>query len=220
MYSSNYTPADFSQLDSNNPNFIFLIQGALSRILFTQEKVGGFHLKRIGRAALFLMFIVVLNGYAQVHEINGSPFETDGAPLPQRLKNSGEKAILVDPKEHVWGAYNIAGKLIRWGIATTGARLCTGEKGSCRTSTGTFRIYSLGNNACVSLKYDNASMPYCMYFNGGQALHGSSDVRFENVSHGCVRVHIDDAKWLRYHFVEGPATRNGYRGTKIVILSY
>jgi lipoprotein-anchoring transpeptidase ErfK/SrfK len=63
-------------------------------------------------------------------------------------------------------------------------------------------------------------MPYCMYFSGGEALHGSTDIQFENISHGCVRIHIDDAKWLRYHFVEGPTMANNFRGTKVTIKSY
>ncbi len=63
-------------------------------------------------------------------------------------------------------------------------------------------------------------MPYCMYFTGSQAIHGSNEVEFSNVSHGCVRIHVDDAKWLRYKFVEGPDLANNYRGTKIVIMDY
>ena len=63
-------------------------------------------------------------------------------------------------------------------------------------------------------------MPYCMFFNGGQALHGSNQVVRANASHGCVRVHVSDAKWLRYHFVEGPSAANFYHGTKIIIKPY
>jgi lipoprotein-anchoring transpeptidase ErfK/SrfK len=59
-----------------------------------------------------------------------------------------------------------------------------------------------------------------MYFSGGQAIHGSNEVVFDNVSHGCVRVHVEDAKWLRYQFVEGPNPANRYRGTRIFIEPY
>lgn len=158
--------------------------------------------------------------YAQIYEINGSPFATEGAPLPQHIKATFEKMIIVDPREHAWGAYSPRGKLIRWGIATAGADSCSDSDMTCRTKIGKFRIYSLGSEACSSNKFDNAPMPYCMFFNGGQAIHGSNDVEFENVSHGCVRVHIDDAKWLRYHFVEGPNLTNHFRGTSILIRTY
>ena len=157
---------------------------------------------------------------AQMVEISGSAFATDGAPMPQSIRHPGEKVIIVDPHEHVWGAYNANGKLIRWGIAAAGRDECRETGDPCRTQSGTYRIYSLGGADCVSHKYDNAPMPYCMYFNGSEALHGSSEVEFENISHGCVRIHVDDAQWLRYHFVEGPVAANQYRGTRIVIRPY
>jgi lipoprotein-anchoring transpeptidase ErfK/SrfK len=59
-----------------------------------------------------------------------------------------------------------------------------------------------------------------MFFNGGQGLHGSYEVVRANVSHGCVRLHVDDARWLRYNFVDGPNMSNGYRGTKVIIRPY
>jgi len=176
------------------------------------------------RYSAILLFIFVslfsYSSYSQVYEINGSPFATEGAPLPQRIKSQDEKVIIVDPATHVWGAYAANGALVRWGIATAGADECSDSDDSCRTNIGEFRIYSLGNSGCASNKYDNAPMPYCMFFNGGQAIHGSSDVQFNNVSHGCIRLHIDDAKWLRYEFAEGPARTNNYLGTKVIIKSY
>lgn len=166
----------------------------------------------------FLLFISLLPAYAI--EISGSPFATDGAPLPQYIKNPGEKVIIVDPRENTWGAYSTSGKLIRWGIATAGSSQCDDSNASCRTAVGDFRIHSLGNANCISHKYNGAAMPYCMFFNGSQALHGSDDIQFRNVSHGCVRIHVDDAKWLRYHYVEGPNANNQFRGTKIIVRPY
>lgn len=173
------------------------------------------------KTVCFTAFLICsFSSYAYVYEISGSPFATDGAPLPQRINTRGEKTVLVDPAEHAFGAYAANGKLIRWGIATAGAYQCADSNDSCRTRTGQFRVYSVGDAACISRKYDGAAMPYCMFFNGGQALHGSSDVRFDNVSHGCIRLHVDDAKWLRYHFVEGPGSANHYRGTRVVVEGY
>lgn len=173
-----------------------------------------------GISAAFCILILSNLANAYTYEISGSPFATEGAPLPQHLQRNVEKTVLVDPSNHVWGAYNANGKLIRWGIATAGANDCRDSKGSCRTDVGNFRVYSLGGPGCTSRKFDDAPMPYCMYFNGGQALHGSSDVQFSNVSHGCVRLHNDDAQWLRYHFVEAPKLSNHFRGTKVVIRPY
>lgn len=171
---------------------------------------------------IFLTMIIALFSFlawAQVYEVSGSPFATEGAPLPAFFKTT-EKLILIDPQEHVWGAYRSNGKLLRWGIASAGANACRENGKPCRTQHGTFRIYSIGNENCISHKYDDAPMPYCMYFNGNQALHGSNEVEFENISHGCVRIHIDDAKWLHDNFVEAPKAVNHFRGTVIIVKSY
>ncbi len=175
--------------------------------------------------AFIFMCAFTLNSHAEeYYEISGSPFATNGAPLPAKIKSRGEKLIIVDPNEHAWGAYSVAGKLIRWGIATTGSPQCRDSNQSCRTKVGTFRIYSLGDVGCYSTKFPvpegGASMPYCMYFSGGQAIHGSDDVAYENASHGCVRVHIDDAKWLRYKFIEAPNPSNQHHGTQVIIKPY
>ena len=170
---------------------------------------------------LLLSTLISTTALAQaVYEISGSAFATSDAPIPAKIKSPLEKLIVIDPKAHVYGAYNANGKLIRWGIASAGRTICNDTGEHCRTKTGAFRIYSLGNANCYSHKYNDASMPYCMYFNGSEALHGSNDVEFDNVSHGCVRVHNDDAEWLRFHFVEGPTSTNHYLGTKIIIKSY
>lgn len=178
------------------------------------------HFKLLTRACLIILLLNSVSIRAQVVEINGSPFATEGAPLPAYHKTGNEKMILVDPRNHLWGAYRQNGRLLRWGIATTGSDTCPEGDGSCRTSVGSFRVYTRGDENCQSQKYNNAPMPYCMYFNGGQALHGSSDIHFANKSHGCVRVHLDDAKWLHDHFVELPNNSNGYRGTIVQIMPY
>lgn len=169
------------------------------------------------------IFLFTITVNAEPVEIDASAFGTSGAPLPEYIKPPHEKLIVVHPVDNVWGAYNAKGKLIRWGIATAGGNhSCSGK--SCKTGVGNFRIYSLGSESCISKKFPEpnggAAMPYCMFFNGGEAIHGSSDIQFNNVSHGCVRVHVADAKWLRYHFVEGPNANNDYRGTRILIRDY
>jgi lipoprotein-anchoring transpeptidase ErfK/SrfK len=158
------------------------------------------------------------------YEVSGSPYDTRDAPLPSNISPQGEKVIIVSPNAHAWGAYSADGHLVRWGIATCGRGWCPDIHRHCRTKSGTFRIYSMGDSSCISRKFPvpdgGAPMPYCMYFNGGQALHGSYEVVYGNASHGCVRLHVSDARWLRYHFVEGPNSSNGYRGTKVIIRPY
>lgn len=149
----------------------------------------------------------------------------DYAPFPHLIDPPDEKLIVVDPNKHAWGAYDSDGTLIRWGPATGGKDWCEDIDQPCRTKAGSFRVYSLGSSDCVSRKFPipdgGAPMPYCMFFNGGQALHGSpGGVVPGNESHGCVRLFVQDAEWLRYDFVESPMDANNYRGTKVVVIPY
>lgn len=136
--------------------------------------------------------------------------------MPSQINPPGEKMILVDPVEHAWGAYNANGRLIRSGLASAGADWCPDTKSECRSDTGTHRIKSLGSGKCFSpsfpLPRGGAPMPYCMYYTKYQALHGSNHVVDGNISHGCVRLRVSDAKWLRYNFAN--------IGTLVVIKPY
>ncbi len=151
--------------------------------------------------------------------------ELDFSPLPRNIDAQSEKVIIVDLTVHAWGAYGADGSLVRWGPATGGSDWCRDIHRACRTKPGTFRVYSLGSSSCVSRKFPvprgGAPMPYCMFFDGGQALHGSpGEVVRGNISHGCVRIYVNDAEWLRYDFVEGPNSSNNYHGTKVVVKPY
>jgi hypothetical protein len=138
------------------------------------------------------------------------------ARMPSRIAPEGQKVIIVNPRVHAWAAYNDAGALVRGGQATAGSSWCADLGRPCQTRSGSFHIVSLGSSACKSSKFPRpnggAPMPYCMFFNHGQALHGSYEVVDANVSHGCVRLHVQDAEWIRFNFASV--------GTKVVVLSY
>lgn len=135
--------------------------------------------------------------------------------LPQQIATK-ERTILIDPNVHAWGAYNSDGQLVRAGLATAGAYYCPDIGRGCKTGAGTFRIKSLGEAGCKSSKYPlprgGAPMPYCMFFNGHQGLHGSEYVMEGNASHGCVRMTVSDAEWMRYDFAG--------IGTKVIVKPY
>jgi lipoprotein-anchoring transpeptidase ErfK/SrfK len=136
--------------------------------------------------------------------------------LPSTLDTNGQKTILIDPNTHAWGAYSADGSLVRAGLVTAGASYCPDVGRACKTKAGTFRIQSLGSPACKSSKYPvgkgGAPMPYCMFFNGHQGLHGSYEVVEANLSHGCVRLKVPDAEWIRYNFAN--------IGTRVVVKPY
>jgi len=136
--------------------------------------------------------------------------------LSQQISCNGERVIIVDPRVHAWGAYSEDGRLIHAGLASAGSGWCHDLGRPCRTRSGTFRIHSLGDSDCFSKKFPlgegGAPMPYCMYFNGGQGIHGSYELAEGNISHGCVRISVSDAYWLRFNFA--------HIGTKIIIRPY
>jgi lipoprotein-anchoring transpeptidase ErfK/SrfK len=179
-----------------------------------------FKLRHVGYL-LLAVSPLLLNACATSHSYqSGSTFyyaDNYDTRIPQKI-NTTEKVVVVDPTVHTWGAYDSHGNLVKAGIATAGGSWCPDINSSCRTSTGTFRIQSLGDGGCYSKKYPlprgGGLMPYCMYFNNGQALHGSPDgtVIEDNVSHGCVRMRIADAEWMRYNFATV--------GTKVIVKPY
>lgn len=169
--------------------------------------------------SLMMCMVVVPPTYAK----QSKPFNSDSL-FPAQIEAPGEKLIIVNPNVHAWAAYMPDGELVRTGMATAGNNWCRDLGRPCRTKAGSFRIYSLGNSSCKSTKFPvhrgGAPMPYCMFFNGGQALHGSYEVVQANVSHGCVRLKVHDAEWLRYDFVEGPNSTNNFQGTRVIIKPY
>jgi hypothetical protein len=127
----------------------------------------------------------------------------------------GGKAFVFDPKSLRWFAY-YNGSLINMGRASGGRFYCPDIGRPCRTPVGVFRIGHKGGPDCKSSKYPigkgNAPMPWCMFFKGGFAIHGSWAVPNYNASHGCIRVPPSDAQWLNTTFMSP--------GTKVIVQSY
>ncbi len=144
----------------------------------------------------------------------------DVAPFPQRI-DEREKQIIIDQEKLAWGAYDQNGQLVGWGPISSGRDKCSDSSRSCRTMTGIFRVFSKENQYCKSDVYPigkgGAKMPYCMYFHKGFALHGSDDIPGYRASHGCVRMFVQDAKWLNEHFADISTEGNQYTGTKVVV---
>jgi len=131
----------------------------------------------------------------------------DLAPFPERINPLGRKLIYVsiNPSVLAFGAYDSSGNLVAWGPAVGARGYCPDIHHGCHTPIGTFEIYRKEGPHCVSTKFPvgrgGAPMPWCMYFHGGMALHGSYEVPGYNASHGCVRMLVPDAEWLNQDFV-------------------
>ncbi len=91
-------------------------------------------------------------------------------------------------------------------------RVSTGKRGY-RTPTGRFRPTFM-KRYHESTIYNNAPMPYSIFFNGGIAIHGTYHTRRlgRAASHGCVRLHPVHAETL-YELVKA----YGMRRTRIIV---
>ncbi len=145
-------------------------------------------------------------------------------PFPKKVETPNEKVIMVDLNQLAWGAYDDNGKLVRWGPASGGKNWCPDVKRGCRTPQREFSMRWKQGRRCKSKKFPipkgGAPMPYCMFFYGGYAMHGSPTVPGYNASHGCVRLFAEDARWLNEEFIELPDKKAGLTGTKVIVMPY
>jgi lipoprotein-anchoring transpeptidase ErfK/SrfK len=94
----------------------------------------------------------------------------------------------------------------RWKVST--------GRGSYRTPTGSYTPKWLSKYH-RSRKYNNAPMPFSIFFHGGYAVHGTNEISRlgRPASHGCVRLDPKNAATL-YSLVE----REGFKNTRIIIV--
>ncbi len=85
--------------------------------------------------------------------------------------------------------------------------------GRYNTPTGTYSPKWLSRHH-RSRKYNNAPMPYAIFFRGGYAVHGTYEIKRlgRRASHGCVRLHPNNAATL-FSLVQ----REGFKNTRIII---
>jgi lipoprotein-anchoring transpeptidase ErfK/SrfK len=91
-------------------------------------------------------------------------------------------------------------------------KVSTARKGYV-TPTGSYTAKWLSRDH-HSKKYDNAPMPYAVFFNGGYAVHGTYEVKHlgRPASHGCVRLQPENAATFF-----SLAQEAGLRNTRIII---
>ena len=92
-------------------------------------------------------------------------------------------------------------------------KISTARRGY-RTPVGNYRPIRL-ERTCYSRKYDLAPMPYSVFFHGGYAIHGTTEIRSlgRPASHGCVRLHPNNAARL-FELVQ----RHGKDDTRISVV--
>lgn len=130
----------------------------------------------------------------------------DLSPLHHQIPPPGRKVIVIALAALAWGAYAADGSLVMWGPVSGGKGYCSDVRGRCETVIGKFATFRKHGEDCYSTKFPvgkgGAPMPYCMFFKGGYALHGSPVVPGHHASHGCVRLFTEDAQWLNEQFIK------------------
>ncbi len=108
-----------------------------------------------------------------------------------RLKKSPDRWIEVNLKTQ---------RVIAWeGKRWVSAMIVSTGKATTPTVTGVFEVYDRYRETRMQGDdYDIPDVPYVMYFSGGYGFHGAYwHNRFGTpVSHGCVNLAVDKAKWL------------------------
>lgn len=99
---------------------------------------------------------------------------------PKASVASGHLLITIDISEQEMTVQDDWHTVYTWDVST-------GRPGHA-TPTGVFRPIRM-NKIWYSSKYENAPMPWSIFFHGGYAIHGTTDVRHLGhvASHGCVR---------------------------------
>jgi lipoprotein-anchoring transpeptidase ErfK/SrfK len=135
---------------------------------------------------------------------------------PEYRGATSRSTFIFDPNRHRWYAYDRSGELVGSGRASGGRGYCPDIHRRCKTPIGTFHVYSMGGPGCVSTKFPvgkgGAPMPWCMYFHGGYAVHGSYELPNYNASHGCIRIEPAAAHWLQQNVIE--------YGTTVIVKPY
>ncbi len=73
--------------------------------------------------------------------------------FPMKMPATGQKEFIFDPKAFAWAAYDAEGHRVMTGAASGGKDICEGEDKTCRTVTGTFRVYNKRGVNCKSGEY-------------------------------------------------------------------
>ncbi len=125
-----------------------------------------------------------------------------GFALPASSANLVASISLADQKMTV----------LQNGVPVYSWKVSTARSGY-RTPTGSWSAKWLSRHH-RSRKYDNAPMPYAVFYNGGYAVHATFDTKRlgRPASHGCIRLHPDNAATFF-----ALASRHGLANTRIVV---
>ncbi len=114
------------------------------------------------------------------------------AEAAERLSTSNRAdqiVIRVDVSDQEMTVMRAGRRLFTWPVSTGGTGYVTPR--------GTYQPQWFSRNH-RSRKYDNAPMPFAIFYDGGYAIHATYSISRlgQPASHGCVRLHPDNAATL------------------------
>jgi lipoprotein-anchoring transpeptidase ErfK/SrfK len=170
---------------------------------------------------LFVLLMIYQLSFASKSEcLNNLTYEEpdiDSTFFQLERSPEQENIFIFSPKKHLWAVYDKNGKRMGLGQATGGKDYCSDTKEPCRTVTGKFQVFRKNDEDCTSNTFPideggGAPMPFCIFFHKGYAIHGSNHVTHENISHGCIRVTQNAAKWISENYI--------HHGSYVLVLPY
>jgi len=140
----------------------------------------------------YSLTIILLAAILQI--INASAMPTwaiPSSPTVDKIKQSSDRWIEINLTTQ---------RLVAWeGKTPVYAIVISTGKDATPTHPGTFKIQSKHQSSRMrGRNYDVPNVPYTMFYSGNYAIHGAYwHRRFGTpVSHGCVNVAVNHAKWL------------------------
>ncbi len=121
------------------------------------------------------------------------------------VANAASVVARIDISDQTMTVYKNGFRKYKWKVSTA--------RNGYVTPTGQYTVKWASKNH-RSRKYNNAPMPYSLFFHGGYAVHGTTDLKRlgRPASHGCVRLDPKNAEKLF-----SLAQEAGLHSTQIVI---
>ncbi len=133
--------------------------------------------------------------------ISASAMPTWATPPSQKETETPQTVDKIKQSSDRWIEINLTTqRLVAWeGKTPVYAIIISTGKDATPTHPGTFKIQSKHQSSRMrGRNYDVPNVPYTMFYSGNYAIHGAYwHRRFGTpVSHGCVNVAVNHAKWL------------------------
>lgn len=153
-----------------------------------------------GRALIFFLTCLILGGCAASQRQQTAYYPSRSATrLPQHLVPCGKKVILINPRIHAWAAYGRNGNRVHSGVTLAGADCCHNLDQTCSSPPGTYRM--IPQRGAYQAYIDGVLMTACLCFSPSLCASSRAVDDNNNLSHGCLRLPIQDVQWLRLHFL-------------------